>query len=205
MRNLSSTGLSHTKKITPGIQQAISASTSLYSLSKCRLYQASPSCLNRVCLGNMSCPIGCIPEAIGSLSLLTSLRLGHNNLSGRIPSSLSRLVGLETLDLAWNQIAGTVPMRIGALTALRRLSLGHNKASTTKTILVQYYQNQNSLGNFSHTTNDFCLLSCVNILFLFARSKLLVATKCLGVDVYLYYGGAVLFRWRAQVHKYFAR
>lgn len=60
---------------------------------------------------------------------LTSLRLGHNKLSGRLPGSLTRLAGLTSLDLAWNQLTGTVPMKFGSMTALRQLSLSHNKVS----------------------------------------------------------------------------
>lgn len=71
---------------------------------------------------------GAIPDAIGGLSCLTSLRLDHNSLSGRLPGALTRLTNLTVLDLAWNKLTGTIPMRIGTMTTLRSLNLGMNKA-----------------------------------------------------------------------------
>lgn len=72
--------------------------------------------------------LGTIPEAVGGLSRLVSLRLDHNNLSGRLPGSLTCLTSLTALDLAHNNITGTVPMKIGTMTTLQKLSLGSNKA-----------------------------------------------------------------------------
>lgn len=71
---------------------------------------------------------GAIPDAIGGLSRLTSLRLDHNSLSGRLPGSLTRLTSLTNLDLAWNKLSGTIPMKIGTMTTLRSLNLGMNQA-----------------------------------------------------------------------------
>lgn len=71
--------------------------------------------------------VGTIPDAIGGLKRLTSLKLDHNSLSGRLPSSLTRLTSLTALDLAWNKLTGTIPMKLGTMTSLHRLSLGMNK------------------------------------------------------------------------------
>ncbi|CAB1103774.1 unnamed protein product [Ectocarpus sp. CCAP 1310/34] len=73
-------------------------------------------------------PIGAIPDTIGDLKRLVSLKLDHNSLTGRIPGSLTRLTSLTVLDFAWNKLTGTIPMKIGTMTSLRKLSLGANKA-----------------------------------------------------------------------------
>lgn len=82
-----------------------------------------------------TCPpaeTGCIPETVGDLNRLTSLRLSHNRLSGRIPASLTRLASLTALDLARNAIGGTIPTKMGTMTTLRKLSLGCNKVRSKK-------------------------------------------------------------------------
>ncbi|CAL4906747.1 unnamed protein product [Urochloa decumbens] len=66
---------------------------------------------------------GTIPEGIGNLTSLTSLRMYGQRLSGPIPRSIGRLKQLESLQLEYLQLSGTIPVEIGNLTSLQDLRL----------------------------------------------------------------------------------
>ncbi|CAL9089693.1 unnamed protein product [Musa textilis] len=72
------------------------------------------------------------------LSLVTSLDLSGNNLSGEIPEELTKLrmpqnigaIGqLESLDLSENNLSGRIPSSISALNFLSHLNLSYNDFS----------------------------------------------------------------------------
>ncbi|XP_008775355.2 receptor-like protein EIX2 [Phoenix dactylifera] len=63
------------------------------------------------------------------LSLLTSMDLSDNNLSGQIPEELMDLAGLRNLNLSGNSLAGEIPERIGELRSLESLDLSRNELS----------------------------------------------------------------------------
>ena len=69
---------------------------------------------------------GSIPHHIGTLSHLTSLILGFNNLTGQLPLSLSYLTQLELFSLYSNRLHGSIPPQIGKMKNLITLDLGHN-------------------------------------------------------------------------------
>jgi uncharacterized protein YjdB len=52
---------------------------------------------------------GVIPEGIGNLTLLTTLRLDNNKLTGNLPASLSKLTKLTTLSISHNELDGKIP------------------------------------------------------------------------------------------------
>lgn len=63
------------------------------------------------------------------LSLLTSLDISQNNLSGEIPKQLTSLQGLLSLNLSGNQLSGKIPDKIGDMTWLQSLDLSMNQLS----------------------------------------------------------------------------
>ncbi|GKA08869.1 leucine-rich repeat protein [Tanacetum coccineum] len=69
---------------------------------------------------------GPIPFSIGLLSLLEVLDLSYNQLNGSLPDSIGRLSLLKTLDLADSQLNGSLPDSIGRLSLLKRLDLSSN-------------------------------------------------------------------------------
>ncbi len=60
------------------------------------------------------------------LTLLTTLYLHNNQLSGEIPAALGKLTRLRTLWLHNNQLSGEIPAELGTLTALTDLRLYNN-------------------------------------------------------------------------------
>ena len=60
-----------------------------------------------------------LPDTIGALTKLQSLRLSSMNLSGTVPDTLGGLVALTELDLSLNAVTGTIPRTVSNLTSLR--------------------------------------------------------------------------------------
>ncbi|CAL9042510.1 unnamed protein product [Musa banksii] len=60
------------------------------------------------------------------LSLVTSIDLSNNNLSGEIPRELTKLHGLHFLNLSKNHLRGTIPEKIGSMEQLESLDLSMN-------------------------------------------------------------------------------
>jgi Leucine-rich repeat (LRR) protein len=69
---------------------------------------------------------GTIPDSIGTLKYLRSLRLASNALSGTIPASIGNLTNLNELIIADAQFNGTVPVEIFSLPFLEKLLIGDN-------------------------------------------------------------------------------
>nr|XP_018673487.1 PREDICTED: leucine-rich repeat receptor protein kinase EMS1-like [Musa acuminata subsp. malaccensis] len=61
-----------------------------------------------------------------SLSLVTSIDLSNNNLSGEIPKELTKLHGLHFLNLSNNHLTGAIPENIGSMEQLESLDLSMN-------------------------------------------------------------------------------
>ncbi|XP_065024114.1 receptor-like protein EIX1 [Musa acuminata AAA Group] len=60
------------------------------------------------------------------LSLVTSIDLSNNNLSGEIPKELTKLHGLHFLNLSNNHLTGAIPENIGSMEQLESLDLSMN-------------------------------------------------------------------------------
>lgn len=71
---------------------------------------------------------GKLPEAIGQMSNLVSLRLEHNELSGEIPANFANLTSLQYLYLSDNKLSGTLP-DMSKMTKLSTLSISRNELS----------------------------------------------------------------------------
>ncbi|XP_023535293.1 probably inactive leucine-rich repeat receptor-like protein kinase At2g25790 isoform X2 [Cucurbita pepo subsp. pepo] len=73
---------------------------------------------------------GSIPKDIGLLfSDLQFLDLGGNVLTGEIPNSVANLKSLEFLTLASNKLSGEIPTELGGMKRLRWIYLGYNNLS----------------------------------------------------------------------------
>ncbi|KAJ4769406.1 LRR receptor-like serine/threonine-protein kinase GSO1 [Rhynchospora pubera] len=64
-----------------------------------------------------------------SLSILTSIDLSENNLTGMIPKNLTALHGLISLNLSNNHLVGPIPLEIGKMHSLESLDLRNNELS----------------------------------------------------------------------------
>ncbi|KAF9664409.1 hypothetical protein SADUNF_Sadunf16G0016000 [Salix dunnii] len=79
---------------------------------------------------------GTIPDSLGKLTRLQTLKLGYNQLSGKIPPTVGDLEALETLvlctdhsDLRMNFLNDSIPPSLGNLKNLTALNLGDNMLS----------------------------------------------------------------------------
>ncbi|WVZ15263.1 hypothetical protein V8G54_012829 [Vigna mungo] len=72
---------------------------------------------------------GEIPKEIEGLFGLVSLNLSRNQLKGKIPSNVGKLTSLEFLDLSQNQLVGSIPSSLAEIDRLTMLDLSHNYLS----------------------------------------------------------------------------
>ncbi|XP_014522472.1 receptor-like protein 12, partial [Vigna radiata var. radiata] len=72
---------------------------------------------------------GEIPKEIEGLLGLVSLNLSRNQLTGKIPSNVGELTSLEFLDLSRNQLVGSIPSSLAQIDRLTVLDLSHNYLS----------------------------------------------------------------------------
>ncbi|XP_004298469.1 PREDICTED: LRR receptor-like serine/threonine-protein kinase FLS2 [Fragaria vesca subsp. vesca] len=66
---------------------------------------------------------GLLPDSLGSLQYLETLRISQNALFGPLPTTIGNLSHLQVLDLAFNMMNGTIPKSIGQLAQLNSLDL----------------------------------------------------------------------------------
>ncbi|OVA07210.1 Leucine-rich repeat [Macleaya cordata] len=64
-----------------------------------------------------------------TLTLVTSMDLSKNNLSGEIPKELTSLLGLRSLNLSENLLEGKIPEEIGRMSLLESLDFSKNRLS----------------------------------------------------------------------------
>ncbi|KAL9991714.1 putative leucine-rich repeat-containing, plant-type, leucine-rich repeat domain superfamily [Helianthus debilis subsp. tardiflorus] len=72
---------------------------------------------------------GKIPNAITGLFELVSLNLSVNKLHGEVPKDMGRLKSLESLDLSRNEFSGHIPWSLAQLNFLSYLDLSFNNLS----------------------------------------------------------------------------
>ncbi|XP_073006581.1 receptor-like protein 45 [Typha latifolia] len=72
---------------------------------------------------------GTIPQEIGGLATLKNLNLSGNRLIGNIPETMGGLRSLESLDLSNNELYGEIPPTLSVLTFLSYLNLSYNNLS----------------------------------------------------------------------------
>ncbi|XP_020424120.1 receptor-like protein kinase 5 [Prunus persica] len=74
---------------------------------------------------------GEIPMGLTSLIKLGTLNLSMNHLTGNIPANIGNLESIETLDLSLNKLSGSIPQSMVNLTFLNHLNLSYNNLSGT--------------------------------------------------------------------------
>ena len=72
---------------------------------------------------------GNLPVRLGNLLKPDTIDLSSNLLSGSIPSELEKLSTLSVLNLAYNQLSGSIPSELGNISSLSSLLLYHNQLS----------------------------------------------------------------------------
>ncbi|CAD5168525.1 unnamed protein product [Musa acuminata subsp. malaccensis] len=72
---------------------------------------------------------GEIPRELTSLHGLLFLNLSKNHLRGTIPEKIGSMEQLESLDLSMNNLTGDIPSSLSSLTFLSHLNLSHNNLS----------------------------------------------------------------------------
>ncbi|KAL5760413.1 hypothetical protein ACOSP7_018924 [Xanthoceras sorbifolium] len=87
-----------------------------------------------------------------TLSLVTSLDLSGNNLSGDFPEELTKLSGLLVLNLSGNHISGIIPGNISSLHQLSSLDLSSNNLSGP---IPPTLSSLSFLGYLNLSNNDF--------------------------------------------------
>jgi GTPase SAR1 family protein len=76
-----------------------------------------------------------LPDSIGKLTQLTSLKLSHNNLTA-LPESLGQLTQLQSLSLSYNQLTA-LPEALERLTNLRFINLYNNKLAILPDVIFR--------------------------------------------------------------------
>ncbi|KAK1283370.1 hypothetical protein QJS10_CPB21g00493 [Acorus calamus] len=109
-------------------------SGSLYNVSSPLLYTVSSSSIQYTVVFTFGEELLIFTKGKGlhytsTLSLVTSMDLSNNGLSGDIPKELMKLTGLRFLNLSRNQLTGKIPKNIGGLGLLESLDLSLNKLS----------------------------------------------------------------------------
>ncbi|KAK4284041.1 hypothetical protein QN277_000923 [Acacia crassicarpa] len=122
---------------------------------------------------------GSLPESITSLTSLTDLELGNNNLSGSLPQQggLCNMKNLAYLGLSSNKFDGQLPMCLSNLTSLRTLRLSGNRFEgtfpfslfqTLRSLAVIFLSDDYFNGSFpisllaNHSNLTVFSISCVN-------------------------------------------
>ena len=72
---------------------------------------------------------GEIPKELTKLLGLRFLNLSNNHLTGRIPEKIGDMKQLESLDLSMNSLTGEIPSSFSAMSFLARLNLSYNNLS----------------------------------------------------------------------------
>ncbi|EXB29183.1 Receptor-like protein 12 [Morus notabilis] len=85
------------------------------------------------------------------VSLVTSLDLSSNKLSGEIPKQLTSLQGLISLNLSGNHLRGNIPNEIGNMGSIISLDISRNLLSGK---IPQSMANLNFLSNFNVSFNN---------------------------------------------------
>lgn len=99
---------------------------------------------------------GELPESIGNLKNLESLKLFFNQLNGSLPAAVGNLKKLKVLDLNSNAITGTIPAAVGNLVQLKELLLSSNNFTGTLPSEISNLSNLETLVLFdNHLYGDF--------------------------------------------------
>ncbi|WJZ95559.1 hypothetical protein VitviT2T_014322 [Vitis vinifera] len=91
-------------------------------------------------------------EYTRTLSLVTSIDLSGNNLSGEFPEAITELFGLVALNLSRNHITGQIPESISRLKELLSLDLSSNKLFST---IPSSMASLSFLGSLNLSNNNF--------------------------------------------------
>ncbi|KAM0933366.1 putative leucine-rich repeat domain superfamily [Dioscorea sansibarensis] len=87
-----------------------------------------------------------------TLSLVTSIDLSRNKLTGQFPDALTKLTGLLFLDLSSNNLTGGIPENISSMRSLLSLDLSNNGLSGG---IPSGLTNMSSVGYLNLSNNNF--------------------------------------------------
>ncbi|CAL9750742.1 unnamed protein product [Musa acuminata subsp. burmannicoides] len=96
---------------------------------------------------------GEIPKEMTKLLGLRFLNLSNNHLTGRIPEKMGDMKQLESLDLSVNNLTGEIPSSFSAMSFLARLNLSYNNLSGK----IPTSSQLSTFGSWSYVGNkDLC-------------------------------------------------
>ena len=72
-----------------------------------------------------------IPDTIGELVNMVTIRLNDNEIGGTIPTNIGSMSALRVILLSGNSMGGPIPSEIGLLTDLWRFDIGEQHFSGT--------------------------------------------------------------------------
>ncbi|PPD75678.1 hypothetical protein GOBAR_DD27391 [Gossypium barbadense] len=151
---------------------------------------------------------GTLSPKIGVLSnltsLLTSLDLESNRLTGEIPSSLGNLKNLQFLTLSKNNLSGTVPQSISGLPKLINLFLDSNDLSGEVPDLLFNIPIYNFAGNRLNCGENFphpCV-SNGNDSGTTKKSKVGIIVGVVGGILVVLFGGLLFFLYKRRQKGY---
>lgn len=117
--------------------------------------------------------VGTLPDEVGDLVQLRTLRMDGNKLTGNVPMSLGGLSALTILNLSNNQLSGALPSALGNLTNLTQFSVWRNRLSGeipasfsawSQLTLLYLYENQ-FRGNLP------TLVGCTKLRYFYANAN----------------------------------
>ncbi|KAE8687316.1 putative Disease resistance family protein / LRR family protein [Hibiscus syriacus] len=115
---------------------------------------------------------GRVREYSTILSLVTTMDLSNNNLTGNIPREVANLEGLQSLNLSENSLSGNIPDHIGSLKMLESLDVSRNHLS----------------GIIPESLSDLNFLSHLNLSYNDLRGRIPSSTQLQSFDEFSYIG-----------------
>ncbi|XP_010249615.1 PREDICTED: probable leucine-rich repeat receptor-like protein kinase At5g63930 [Nelumbo nucifera] len=111
-----------------------------------------------------------------TLTLVTSIDLSDNSLSGQIPENLTSFLGLRSLNLSMNHLVGMIPKKIGDMGLLESLDLSRNQLS----------------GAIPQSISNLTFLSHLNLSYNRLSGKIPSSTQILSFDATSFLGNQEL-------------
>ncbi|GER40922.1 receptor-like protein [Striga asiatica] len=125
LNNLTAIATKRNLKLLYYVNGTFSESASIATKGKELTYGTTLSLVTSIDL-SMNNLSGDIPREVTSLVELRTLNLSRNNLTGFIPENIGNMKQLESLDFSINSLSGNIPSSMSIMTSLNYLNLSYN-------------------------------------------------------------------------------